>query len=73
VEQLQTSPQTFFSELHSTRGLCSKTGQAFLPSTIRYMLDNPKYRGWSEYLFRHDGEVHCLIEGTHQAIVPEAA
>jgi site-specific DNA recombinase len=54
-------------------GCLPKRGKQFYPSTIRYMLDNPKYRGWNEYLFRHDGELHCLTEGTHQAIFPAAA
>ena len=54
-------------------GVKPKRGAKFYSSTIRYILDNPKYRGWNEYFFRHDGEVHCLIEGTHEAIVPEAA
>ncbi len=55
-------------------GCVPKRGKTFYPSTIRYMLDNPKYRGWNEYLFRHDGELHCLLEGTHQAIIlPKAS
>jgi site-specific DNA recombinase len=54
-------------------GCVSKRGKQFYPSTIRYMLNNPKYRGWNEYLFRHDGELHCLTEGTHEAILSEAA
>jgi site-specific DNA recombinase len=54
-------------------GCVPKRGKQFYPSTIRYMLDNPKYRGWNEYLFRHDGELHCLTEGTHDAILSEAA
>jgi site-specific DNA recombinase len=57
----------------NNRDCVPKRGKQFYPSTICYMLDNPKYRGWNEYLFRHDGELHCLTEGTHQAIVPEAA
>jgi hypothetical protein len=52
---------------------CQNAVHAFYPSTIRYMLDNPKYHGLSEYLFRHDGEVHCLVEATHQPILNEAA
>src|SRR3954468_11237396 len=47
-------------------GCVPKRGKQFYPSTVRYMLDNPKYRGWNEYLFWHDGELHCLTEGTHQ-------
>jgi site-specific DNA recombinase len=33
-------------------GYAPKRGKQFYPSTVRYMLDNPKYRGWNEYLFR---------------------
>jgi hypothetical protein len=54
-------------------GAKPKRGTKFYPSTDGYMLDNPKYRGWNEYLFRHDGELHCLTEGTHPAILPKAA
>jgi site-specific DNA recombinase len=54
-------------------GLASKRGGKFYPSTVRYILDNPKYRGFIEYYFRHDGEVHCLEEGSHKAILPMAA
>jgi site-specific DNA recombinase len=52
-------------------GCVPKRGKQFDPSTIRYMLDNPKYRGLTEYYF--DGEVHCLTEGRHEALLPEAA
>jgi site-specific DNA recombinase len=54
-------------------GYLPKRGTCFYPSTIRYMLDNPKYRGLSEYFFRHDGEVHCLTEATHLPILEAAA
>jgi site-specific DNA recombinase len=54
-------------------GCVTKRGKRFYPSTIRYMLDNPKYRGLTEYYFRHDGEAHCLIEGSHEAILPKVA
>ena len=54
-------------------GRLTKRGKQFYPSTIRYILDNPKYRGLTEYYFRHDGEAHCLIEGSHEAILAEAA
>ena len=54
-------------------GRCSKRGGRFYPSTVRYILDNPKYRGFVEYYFRHDGEAHWLKEGSHEAIVPKAA
>ena len=54
-------------------GRFSKRGGRFYPSTVRYILDNPKYRGLVEYYFRHDGEAHCLAEGSHQAILAKAA
>jgi site-specific DNA recombinase len=54
-------------------GFESKRRTKFYPSTIRYMLDNPKYRGLIEYYFRHDGEAYCLRDGSHQAILPKAA
>jgi site-specific DNA recombinase len=54
-------------------GCVTKRGKRFYPSTIGYMLDNPKYRGYTEYYFRHDGEVHCLIAGSHAAILLKAA
>jgi site-specific DNA recombinase len=54
-------------------GAVSKRGARFHSSTIRYILDNPKYRGVIEYLFRHDGDAHCLTEGTHDPILPKAA
>ncbi len=41
-------------------GSVPKRGKWFYPSTVRYMLDNPKYSGLTEYYFRHDGEAHCL-------------
>jgi hypothetical protein len=67
-----SSLQAIATTLNDT-GLKPKRGAKFYPSTIRYMLDNLKYRGWNEYFFRHDGELHCLVEATHPAIVPEAA
>ncbi|MEO5953670.1 MAG: recombinase family protein, partial [Chloroflexia bacterium] len=50
-----------------------KRGGKWYPATIRYILDNPKYRGWSEYYFRWEGEDHFLKEGSHPAILPKAA
>jgi site-specific DNA recombinase len=52
-------------------GMVSKRGGRFHASTIRYMLDNPKYRGLNEYYFRHDGENHCLTASSHDAILPK--
>jgi hypothetical protein len=36
-------------------------------------LDNPKYRGLSEYYFRWEEEVYFLKKGFHPAILPKAA
>ena len=45
-------------------------GGKWWPGTVRYVLDNPKYRGEVEYLFQFGGaEVHVQREGQHQAIV----
>jgi site-specific DNA recombinase len=57
----------------NNEGRFSKRGGRFYPSTVRYILDNPKYRGFVEYYFRHDGEAHCLTQGSHKAILPKAA
>jgi site-specific DNA recombinase len=67
-----SSLQAIATALNS-RGCVPKRGKQFYPSTIRYMLDNPKYRGWNEYFFRHDGELHCLTQGTQPSILSEAA
>jgi site-specific DNA recombinase len=45
-------------------------GGRWWPATVRYVLDNPKYRGDVEYLFRFGGkEVHVVKAGQHEAIV----
>jgi len=54
-------------------GVASKRGGKWYPATIRYILDNPKYHGWSEYYFRWEQEEHFLKEGSHPAILPKAA
>jgi site-specific DNA recombinase len=54
-------------------GVPTKRGGSWYPATIRYILDNPKYRGFVEYYFRWEEEVHALKEGSHPAILPRAA
>lgn len=45
-------------------------GGKWWPATVRYILDNPKYRGESEYLFRWNGdERHVQILGNHIALI----
>jgi site-specific DNA recombinase len=40
------------------------------PATVRYVLDNPKYRGQVEYLFRWNGsESHIVRPGSHAVLV----
>ena len=42
------------------------------PATVRYILDNPKYRGQLEYYFRaHTVPAHILSDGQHAALVSE--
>ena len=57
----------------NNEGVATKRGKKWYPATIRYILDNPKYRGWSEYYFRWEEEGHFLKEGSHTAILPKAA
>jgi site-specific DNA recombinase len=48
----------------------TKLGGRWHATTVRYILDNPKYRGAVEYLFRWSGaEQHILQPGTHEAII----
>ena len=72
MRQSGLSLQAIATALNET-GSLSKRGKKFYPSTIRYLLDNPKYRGLCEYYFRHDGAMHCLTEGSHDAILHNAA
>ncbi|OAH41039.1 resolvase [Methylorubrum populi] len=48
----------------------SPSGGEWQVSSVSYLLDNPKYRGAVEYLFRWNGaETHVLQPGSHEAIV----
>ncbi|MBA3903526.1 MAG: recombinase family protein [Rhodocyclaceae bacterium] len=52
-------------------GVPTSRGGKWWPATVRYIVDNPKYRGESEYLFRWNGdERHVQRAGTHAALVP---
>jgi site-specific DNA recombinase len=51
-------------------GLATRRGKPWRHGGIAYILDNPRYRGAVEYLFRWSGaEQHVLQAGAHQAIV----
>jgi len=42
-------------------GIPTRRGKSWWPATVSYVLDNPKYRGQVEYLFRWSGgETHIL-------------
>lgn len=51
-------------------GVRGREGGIWRPGTIAYVIDNPKYRGELEYLFRWNGtETHIARAGAHTAIV----
>jgi site-specific DNA recombinase len=51
-------------------GVPTRRGGRWWPATVRYVLDNPKYRGQVEYLFRYGGaETHIVRAGAHPALV----
>ena len=51
-------------------GTPTARGGKWWPATVRYVLDNPKYRGQVEYLFSYGGkEVHVVQPGRHTAIL----
>jgi site-specific DNA recombinase len=57
----------------NNKGVASKRGGKWYPATVGYILNNPKYHGFSEYYFRWEEEEHFLKEGSHAAILPKAA
>ena len=57
----------------NNEGVASKRGGKWYPATISYILNNPKYHGFSEYYFRWEEEAHLLKEGLHPSILPKAA
>lgn len=51
-------------------GVKTRRGGRWWPGTVRYVLDNPKYRGEVEYLFRWNGaETHIVRPGSHPVIL----
>ena len=51
-------------------GIPSPGGAAWHPFRVSYVVDNPKYRGAIEYLFRWSGvETHVLQPDAHAAII----
>lgn len=58
------------AEAMNAEGVATARGGKWWPATVRYILDNPKYRGESEYLFRWNGdEKHVQRTGSHAALI----
>ena len=54
----------------NTHGVPTRRGGKWHPGTISYMLDNPKYRGEVEYLFRWNSPAErTTATGNHDALV----
>jgi hypothetical protein len=48
----------------------ARRGGRWHPATIRYILDNPKYRGQVKYFFGwQDGQARVISDGEHVAII----
>ena len=46
----------------------TKRGGKWYAATVRYILDNPKYKGFIEYYFRWEGESYILRESKYNAL-----
>jgi site-specific DNA recombinase len=54
----------------NSEGVPTARGGKWWPATVRYVLDNPKYRGQVEYLFRWNGsESHIVQPGSHAVLI----
>ncbi len=54
----------------NAEGVPTRRGGKWHPGTVRYILDNPKYRGQVEYFFRwQDDKTRVIQEGEHTAII----
>ena len=50
----------------------TKRGGKWYPATVRYILDNPKYKGFVEYYFRWNGAQYIEAPGEHEPIIQSA-
>ena len=50
-------------------GVPTKRGGKWYAATVRYILDNPKYKGLIEYYFKWEGEGYVLRQGSHEPIL----
>jgi site-specific DNA recombinase len=58
------------ADVLNSEGIPTVRGGKWWPGTVRYVLDNPKYRGQVEYLFRWNGsESHIVRPGSHAVLV----
>lgn len=65
------SPYEHIAKKLNEEGVRTRHGKIWRGAGIAYILDNPKYRGAVEYLFRWGGaDAHVLREGQHVAIAP---
>ncbi len=54
------------------RGVLTRRGGKWYPATVRYILDNPRYQGFTEYFFKWGVERARVVgEGTHEGIIEE--
>ncbi|MEW5932001.1 MAG: recombinase family protein [Bacillota bacterium] len=56
----------------NAEGAPTKRGGKWYPATIAYILDNRKYEGLVEYVFRWRGKERVEQEAAHEAILPKA-
>ena len=69
-ERRRKRTQKQIAEGLNADGVPGPTGGRWHQARVGYLLDNPKYRGLVEYLFRWSGtETHVLQDGAHQAII----
>lgn len=62
-------PYKMIARKLNSEGARTRRGKVWRDTGIAYILDNPKYQGHVEYLFRWGGaESHVLREGQHEAI-----
>lgn len=74
IYELREDGQTLqaIADVMNRESIPTKRGRRWYPGTVRYVLDNPKYKGLVEYYFRWDGEEHILQQGQHEPILSQA-
>jgi site-specific DNA recombinase len=68
----QGKTQQQIADTLNSEGIPTKRAKRWRQGQVAYILDNPKYAGNIEYLFRWSGaETHILQQGAHPAIIAE--